>query len=81
MWRHFWVSLFFILIGQQAVTSLLVGVVIGLTAMLLLGANYVQDKVAGYGIPFISKLTGLILASYAVRSVLSGLKNYFVFLT
>ena len=67
-------------IGQQAVTTLLVAVVIGLTAMLLLAANYVQDKVGSYGITVISKIMGLILASYAVQSILSGLKNFFVVL-
>ena len=67
-------------IGQQAVTTLLVGVVIVLTAVLLLAANYVQDKVGSYGITVISKIMGLILASYAVQSILSGLKNFFVVL-
>ncbi len=65
-------------IEQQALTSALVLVVIGLTSLLLLAANYVQEKIGEYGITVISKIMGLILASYAVQSILSGLKDFFV---
>ncbi|KIX21947.1 MarC family transcriptional regulator [Flavobacterium sp. 316] len=65
-------------IQQQAITSLLVLVVIGITMSLLLVANYVQEKIGEYGITVISKIMGLILASYAVQSILSGLKAFFM---
>ncbi len=64
-------------IQQQALTTLLVLVVIALTALLLLVANMVQKKIGTYGITIISKIMGLILASYAVQSILSGLKDFF----
>ncbi|MGY5355028.1 MarC family protein [Wenyingzhuangia sp. IMCC45467] len=61
---------------QQATTTFLVAVVIGLTALLLLAANVVQKKIGDYGITVISKIMGLILASYAIQSVLSGMKDF-----
>lgn len=64
-------------IQQQALTILLVLLVVGITCLLLLIANRVQDKVGEYGITVISKVMGLILASYAIQSILSGLKDYF----
>lgn len=51
-------------IEQQALTSFLVLVVVGLTSLLLLAANFVQGKIGEYGITVISKIMGLILASY-----------------
>lgn len=67
-------------ITQQAITSFLVLVVIGITCLLLLAANMVQKRIGEYGITVISKIMGLILASYAVQSVLSGLKDFFTVL-
>lgn len=67
-------------ISQQAVTSVLVLVVIAITCLLLLAANMVQKRIGEYGITVISKIMGLILASYAVQSVLSGLKDFFTVL-
>lgn len=64
-------------IQQQAVTAILVLVVIILTALLLLVANMVQKKIGEYGITVISKIMGLILAAYAVQSIISGLKDFF----
>lgn len=61
---------------QQAITTFLVAVVIGLTALLLLAANVVQKRIGEYGITVISKIMGLILASYAVQSILSGITDY-----
>ena len=52
-------------------------IVIGLTMGLLLLANVVQKKIGDYGISVISKVMGLILAAYAVQSVLSGVKDFF----
>lgn len=62
---------------QQALTSVLVFVVIGLTCLLLLGANMVQKKIGEYGITVISKVMGLILAAYAIQNILMGLLDFF----
>lgn len=63
---------------QQAFTTLLVLVVIAFTALLLLGANKVQERIGNYGMTVISKIMGLILASYAVQSIMTGIKGYFM---
>jgi multiple antibiotic resistance protein len=65
-------------IEQQALTTVLVLIVVAMTSFLLLAANYVQEKIGAYGITVISKIMGLILASYAVQSILTGLKDFFV---
>ncbi|MCB0686476.1 MAG: MarC family protein, partial [Saprospiraceae bacterium] len=62
---------------QQAITTVLVLLVVMLTMLLLLAANVVQRKVGEYGITVVSKIMGLILASYAVQSILVGFKNFF----
>lgn len=67
-------------IEQQAVTTALVFLVIILTCVLLLIANVVQEKVGEYGITVISKVMGLILASYAIQNILTGLKEFFTIL-
>lgn len=67
-------------IEQQIVTTILVFVVIALTCFLLLVANKVKERVGEYGITVVSKVMGLILAAYAVQSILSGLKGFFVVL-
>ncbi len=64
-------------IQQQAVTATLVFVVVIITAVLLLVANVVQKRIGEYGITVISKIMGLILASYAVQSILAGVKGFF----
>lgn len=64
-------------IQQQTVTALLVLFVVLLTMVVLLLANRIQKRVGDYGITVISKVMGLILASYAVQSILSGLKAFF----
>lgn len=67
-------------IEQQVITSILVLIVVALTCLLLLVANLVQDKVGDYGITVISKVMGLILASYAIQNILTGLKEFFTIL-
>jgi len=67
-------------IQQQAVTTVLVLIVVALTCILLLVANVVLQKVGEYGITVISKIMGLILASYAIQSVLGGLRDFFTVL-
>jgi len=64
-------------IEQQALTTFLIFVVILITAILLLAANRIQKHIGNYGIIVISKIMGLILASYAVQSILSGIRNFF----
>lgn len=66
-------------IQQQAITTLLVFVVIAITSLILLTASVVQKRIGSYGITVISKIMGLILASYAVQSILSGISDYFMF--
>jgi multiple antibiotic resistance protein len=62
---------------QQTITTVLVLVVIALTCLILLAANKLQKRIGDYGITVISKIMGLILASYAVQSILSGISDYF----
>ncbi|WOI23785.1 MarC family protein [Nonlabens ulvanivorans] len=64
-------------IEQQAFTTLLVLLVIGITCVTLLLANNIQKAIGSYGITVISKVMGLILAAYAVQSILSGIADYF----
>lgn len=63
---------------QQAVTTFLVLLVIILTSLILLVANKVQKRIGDYGITVISKIMGLILASYAVQNIMTGIKSYFL---
>lgn len=65
-------------IEHQTVTTLLVFLVIAVTCCILLTANHLQKRIGTYGIAVISKIMGLILASYAVQSILSGITNHFV---
>lgn len=64
-------------IQQQVITTLLVLVIIGVTCLILLSANVLQKRIGNYGIVVISKIMGLILASYAVQNILSGIAEYF----
>lgn len=64
-------------IQQQTLTTFLVFVVVMLTMLLLLLASKVQKRIGEYGITVISKIMGLILAAYAVQSILTGLRDFF----
>ena len=64
-------------IEEQIITTLLTALIIFLTMLLLLGAGIVQKRIGEYGITVISKIMGLILASYAIQSILSGLRDFF----
>lgn len=66
-------------IQQQTITAVLVLFVVSLTCLLLLAANHVQQRIGEYGITVISKVMGLILASYAIQSILTGIKDFFHF--
>ena len=63
--------------NEQLITVFLVLFVVALTMLLLLAANAVQKRVGEYGITVVSKIMGLILAAYAVQSILSGISSYF----
>ena len=65
-------------IQEQTITTIVVLIVIGITCLILLTANYLQKLIGSYGITVLSKIMGLILASYAVQSILSGISNYFI---
>lgn len=65
-------------IQEQTFTTVLVFLVIVLTMFILLAANFIQQRIGAYGIVVISKIMGLLLASYAVQSILEGLKDTFV---
>ena len=64
-------------IKQQAITTGIVLLVTGITCLILLMANNLQKRIGEYGITVLSKIMGLILASYAVQSILSGISSYF----
>jgi len=64
-------------IEQQSITTLLVLIVVLFTTSILLVASYVQRSIGEYGITIISKVMGLILAAYAIQSILSGFKDFF----
>lgn len=62
---------------EQAITTVLVLLVLCSICLLLLTARKIQEKVGETGIIVISKIMGLILASFAIQSILSGIKAYF----
>ena len=62
---------------QQAGTTLLVLLVLLVTCLLLLFARKIQNKIGDSGITVIGKIMGLILASFAIQSILTGIKDYF----
>lgn len=64
-------------IKQQTVTTLIVLGVTGITCLILLIANRLQKIIGDYGITVLSKIMGLILASYAIQSILNGISSYF----
>lgn len=64
-------------IPQQMLTAFYVLIVLVLTAFILLAARRIQVRIGETGILVISKIMGLILASFAVQNILSGIKEYF----
>lgn len=62
---------------QQLTTALVMLAVIIVTAVLLLFARRMQQWIGESGIVIISKVMGLILAAFAVQSILAGIKGYF----
>ena len=66
----------FNLAQQLQVTSMMLAVLV-VVLVLMLGASFVIRLIGDSGASVISRVMGLILASVAVESVLSGLKIYF----
>jgi multiple antibiotic resistance protein len=64
-------------IGQQLVTTFIIVLVLLLTCGVLLAAQKIQGRIGETGITVISKIMGLILASFAIQNVLTGIKEYF----
>ena len=66
----------FNLVQQLQVTSMMLAVLV-VVLVLMLGASFVIRLIGDSGASIISRVMGLILASVAVESVLSGIKIYF----
>ena len=64
-------------IPEQIETTLIVMLVLFLTCLMLLAARKIQERIGEAGITVISKIMGLILASFAIQNILSGIKDYF----
>jgi multiple antibiotic resistance protein len=62
---------------EQLETTFVVLLVLVVTCLMLLAARRIQERLGESGITVISKIMGLILASFAVQSILSGIKDYF----
>lgn len=62
---------------EQLVTVVAVALVLLLTSILLLSGRKIQERIGETGIIVISKVMGLILASFAVQNILTGIKEYF----
>ena len=62
---------------HQIITTVILFIVIVITGTLLLASNVIQRKIGETGIIVISKVMGLILASYAAQNILNGLKGFF----
>lgn len=61
---------------QIQVTAVMLAV-LGVTLILMLGSNLISRVIGNAGASIISRVMGLILASVAVTSVLSGISTYF----
>ncbi len=64
--------------SQQLITTIILLVVIIITCFMLQASNVIQKRIGESGIIIISKVMGLILASYAAQSILSGIKEFFM---
>jgi len=64
-------------IKEQLITTSLVFFVVMIIMVILLVSNTVPKRIGAYGITVISKVIGLILASYAVQSILTGVRDFF----
>lgn len=66
-------------IQQQFFTTLTMLAVLAVTCLFLLAARKIQAWIGESGIIVITKIMGLLIASFAVQSVLTGVKDYFKF--
>lgn len=62
---------------EQALTTSIMFVVLGITLVLLLLAGPIQKAIGDSGASIVSRVMGLILASVATDSILTGIKVYF----
>ena len=62
---------------EQAQTTLVMLVVLGIVLILMLAASRIHSLIGTSGASVISRVMGLILASVAVYSVLSGFVEFF----
>lgn len=67
----------FTLVEQAQVTAMMV-LVLAVVLVLMLASSFVHRVIGDSGASVVSRVMGLILASVAVESVLSGIKIYFV---
>lgn len=63
--------------SHQLLTTVILLIVVSMTCLLLLASSKIQKRIGEAGITVISKVMGLILASYAAQSILSGVKVFF----
>jgi len=64
-------------VGEQITTAFITILVLFVTYLFLLIARKIQNKIGESGILVISKLMGLILASFAIQNILTGIKEFF----
>ena len=66
----------FTILQQVKVLGILL-LVLAVTGLLLMAAQKIQQRIGTGGIHVISRIMGLLLASFAVQSILDGIKEYF----
>ena len=62
---------------EQALTISIMSIVLGITLVFSLLAGPIQKAIGGSGASIVSRVMGLILASVAADSILTGIKVYF----
>jgi multiple antibiotic resistance protein len=65
-------------IMEQVLTTSIMFIVLGITLVLLLLAGPIQKAIGDSGASIVSRVSGLILASVATDSILTGIKVYFL---
>ena len=64
-------------IVEQAITALLMLLVVGAAYLFMLGSGWISKIIGPGGTSIVSRVMGLILASIAATNVLEGIKEYF----
>jgi multiple antibiotic resistance protein len=62
---------------DQIFTMLTAALVLGIAYLLFLSSHFIQSRVSESILTVLSKIMGLIIASFAVQSVISGIRDYF----